>query len=143
MSKVISGVVSGLAAPLFELVDALFTSDEERAEARRRLLEMEQRGELAQVAVNLQEARSESLFVAGWRPFIGWSCGAALAYEFVAKPFLLFFANASALWLDGPLFDPALLPELDWGALMPVLLGLLGLGGLRTLEKVRGVNKRR
>src|SRR5690606_34006090 len=80
MSKVISGVVSGLAAPLFELVDALFTSDEERAEARRRLLEMEQRGELAQVAVNLQEARSESLFVAGWRPFIGWSCGAALAY---------------------------------------------------------------
>jgi hypothetical protein len=51
--------------------------------------------------------------------------------------------HLAALWLDGPLVDPALLPELDWSTLMPVLLGLLGIGGLRTLEKVSGTNKRR
>lgn len=139
----IGSIVSGIAGPLFGLVDQLFTSDEEREAAKLKLIEMEQRGELAQIAVNMQEAKSESTFVAGWRPFIGWTCGSALAYEFVIKPFLVFAMNAGALWLDGPALDPALLPDLDWSALMPVLLGMLGLGGLRTIEKVKGANKNR
>lgn len=139
----LQSVVSGVAGPLFNLVDQLFTSDDERAEAKRKLLEMDQRGELAQIAVNMKEAESESVFVAGWRPFIGWTCGAALAYEFVLKPALVFGMNAGALWFDGPAMDPALLPELDWGSLMPILLGMLGLGGLRTFEKVKSANKNR
>lgn len=143
MVNPVAGVVEGIAGPLFGLIDNLFTSDEERAEAKRRLLEMEQKGELAQIAVNMQEAQSESLFVSGWRPFIGWTCGAALAYEFVVKQMLIFAVNASAAYTSGPLFDPSLLPTLDWSALMPVLLGMLGLGGMRTFEKLRGANKNR
>ncbi len=137
----IESVVKGVAGPLFGLVDSLFTSDEEREAAKLRLLEMEQRGELAQIAVNIQEAKSENLFKSGWRPFIGWTCGAALAYEFVGKPVLLFLINASALWFGGPVFDPSILPILDWAALMPVLLGMLGLGSLRTVEKIKGRSK--
>ncbi len=139
----ISSVAMGIAGPLFGLIDSLFTSDEERDAAKLKILEMEQRGELAQIAVNLQEAKSESLFVSGWRPFIGWTCGAALAYEFLFRPLLLFAVNAGALWSGGPVFDPALLPVFDWAALMPVLLGMLGLGGLRTVEKIKSANKNR
>lgn len=90
----------------------------------------------AQLQVNEAEARSESAFVAGWRPFIGWVCGASLAWNFVCLPLLSFTLVASGVQLPP-------LPELAVDTLMPVLLGMLGLGGLRTFEKVQGANKRR
>ncbi|MGH8899503.1 MAG: 3TM-type holin [Egibacteraceae bacterium] len=90
----------------------------------------------AQLSVNAEEAKHESVFVAGWRPFIGWVCGASLAWNFVALPLVTFAAGAS-----GAALPP--LPELAVDTLMPVLLGMLGLGGLRTYEKVTGSNKRR
>lgn len=87
-----------------------------------------------QLEVNKAEAVSPSVFVAGWRPFIGWVCGAALAYTYIGYPFLLW---AGALWFPG--VKP---PELgNDGMLYELLLGMLGLGGLRTFEKVRGVTK--
>jgi hypothetical protein len=121
------------------LIDDLFTSDEERAEAKVKLLEMEQNGELAQIAVNMQEAKSEHLFVSGWRPAVGWVCVAAFAYTFVLMPFTSFIALVSGM-------DPALLealPDLDIGSMMPVLLGMLGLGAMRSYEKKSGTNKNR
>jgi len=90
----------------------------------------------AQLAVNAEEAKSESVFVAGWRPFVGWTCGAALAWNFVALPLLAFSLTAAGVHLPP-------LPELAVDTLMPVLLGMLGLGGMRTFEKVQGANKRR
>lgn len=135
----ISQVVSGIAGPLFGLIDNLFTSDDERAEAKRKLLEMDQRGELAQIKVNLQEAQHESIFVSGWRPAVGWTCAAAFAYAFIVQPFAAFVAAVSGLSAE----QMALLPELDLGAMMPVLLGMLGLGGMRSFEKHKGANKRR
>jgi len=98
--------------------------------------ELEQRGELAQLAVNLKEAQHESLFVAGWRPFIGWVCGVAFAYAFVFQPLAAFVAVAAGTDLAG-------LPALDIGTMVPVLMGMLGLGWLRTQEKREGVNKNR
>tara|TARA_R110000851_G_scaffold188923_1_gene338985 strand:- start:22 stop:393 length:372 start_codon:yes stop_codon:yes gene_type:complete len=121
------------------LIDDLFTSDEERAEAKVKLLEMEQKGELAQIAVNMQEAKSEHLFVSGWRPAVGWVCVAAFAYTFILMPFGSFIALVSGM-------DPALLaalPDLDIGSMMPVLLGMLGLGAMRSYEKKSGTNKNR
>jgi hypothetical protein len=82
---------------------------------------------IAQLAVNKQEAAHKSLFVAGWRPFIGWVCGAALANNFLVFPILL----ASGI---------AVVP-LDLAVMMPVLMGMLGLGGLRTFEKVKQVSR--
>lgn len=84
-----------------------------------------------QIEVNKAEAASASLFKGGWRPFIGWVCGIAFAYHFVLQPILVFVLVAAGLAIPD-------LPEFDMGTLMPVLMGMLGLGGLRTFEKVQG-----
>lgn len=89
---------------------------------------------MAQVAVNTEEAKHRSVFVAGWRPFIGWVCGIALCYHFVAAPVILFGVSAAGLTIPE-------LPVFDMDSLMTVLLGMLGLGGLRTFEKTKGLTK--
>jgi len=88
---------------------------------------------LAQIEVNKQEAAHQSLFVAGWRPFVGWVCGIALAYHFVLAPFLLFVFSAYGLEQE--------LPEFDFSQLSTILMGMLGLGGLRTYEKMKKVSR--
>ena len=87
---------------------------------------------MAQIEVNKAEAMSSSLFVAGWRPFVGWTCGAAYAYSFIVQPFLLFFATLLH-WK----VDVTQLPVLDMGELGVMLFGMLGLGAMRSYEKVK------
>jgi hypothetical protein len=89
---------------------------------------------LSQIEVNKAEAASGSLFKGGWRPFIGWVCGFAFAYHFILQPILVFGTLAAGISLPP-------LPEFDMSQMMPVLLGMLGLGGLRTFEKHKGVSK--
>jgi len=89
---------------------------------------------MAQVEVNKMEAQHRSLFVAGWRPFIGWTCGIALAYHFVLNPLIMFGVSWAGVEIPE-------LPEFDMSSLMTVLMGMLGLGGLRTFEKVKKVTK--
>lgn len=137
-------LITAIAPALFDLVDDLFTTDEEKAKAKHKLIKMEQDGELeamkGQLAVNLQEAKSESRFVSGWRPFVGWTCGASLAWEYLVKPFAVFvgvaFDELSKAQID-------LIPTLEMSVMMPVLLGMLGLGGMRSFEKWKGTNKNR
>jgi len=121
-----------------------------------------------QMEVNKAEAQSGSVFKGGWRPFIGWTCGAAFAYHFIIQPFLIFAITVFGLdlggwrpfigWTCGAAFayhfiiqpflifaitvfglDLPALPDFDMSALMPVLLGMLGLGGMRSFEKSKGV----
>jgi len=89
---------------------------------------------MAQVSVNQAEAKHRSIFVAGWRPFIGWTCGFALAYHFVVAPLILFGAG----WAGAEIPE---LPAFDMDSLMTVLLGMLGLGGMRSFEKAKGLTK--
>ncbi len=89
---------------------------------------------MAQVKVNAAEAGHRSVFVAGWRPFVGWVCAIALAYHFVLHPVILFVVGFAGLTIP-------VLPEFDMDSLMTVLLGMLGLGGLRTYEKSKGLTK--
>ena len=79
---------------------------------------------VGQLEINKAEASHASVFVSGWRPFCGWVCGMAYLYSFILSPFL-------DIWLD--------VPKLEMGDLMTVLLGMLGLGGLRTHEKTKSV----
>ena len=84
-----------------------------------------------QLDINKVEAASPSVFVSGWRPFIGWVCGVACAWNWIGLKMALFVAA----YLGHPLdMQPANLTEM-----MPLLLGMLGLGGLRTVEKIKGV----
>ena len=89
---------------------------------------------MAQVEVNKAEAQHRSIFVSGWRPFVGWACGFALAYHFILAPLILFGVSISGHQIPT-------LPEFDMGSLMTVLMGMLGLGGLRTFEKTKGLTK--
>ena len=90
-----------------------------------------------QLDINKQEAAHPSIFVAGWRPFIGWVCGIALVWNFIIQPLLLWVA-----WMMPELgIDMSTAPKLDASELMTVLLGMLGLGGLRTYEKRLGVER--
>jgi hypothetical protein len=89
----------------------------------------------AQAQVNLAEAQSKNIFVAGWRPFVGWVCGSAFAYAFIIQPLLTFIFVATK-----STFNPATLPKLDISQMMPVLLGMLGLAAARTVEKVNGIS---
>jgi hypothetical protein len=86
-----------------------------------------------QLDINKVEAANPSVFVSGWRPFIGWVCGVACAWNWIGLKIALFIAA----YLGNPLdMQPA-----DVSEMMPVLLGMLGLGGLRTVEKLKGVNR--
>ena len=102
-------------------------SDQERAQLAAAVALVQ-----GQLEVNRAEAASSSLFTAGWRPAVGWVCGSALAYTYLAYPMLVW---AGAIWAPG-LVPPKLGND---GMLYELLLGMLGLGGLRTVEKIKGV----
>ena len=124
--KTVKAVASGL--------DGLFTSDDERLTHGEVMQRIEQQPDQAQNAVNAIEARHRSIFVAGWRPFIGWVCGFALCYEFILNPIINWIVT---LAMTTPVFPPVL----DTSQLYTVLLGMLGLGGLRSYEKMKGISK--
>ena len=113
------------------MFDQLFTSDEEKLTKQEALTRLAQRPNLAQVELNKVEAGHRSIFVAGWRPFIGWVCGTALAYNFIVRDLVAWGFSVWAAQTSAP-------PPLEMAALMTVLMGLLGLGGLRTVEKLSG-----
>jgi len=105
------------------------------AEIEFKLRELEQAANMGQIAINMEEAKSSSLFVAGWRPFIGWIGGIALAYSFIVQPTIIWYAEFSG--------QAALsAPTLETGVLMNLVLAMLGFGGLRTFEKYKGIQKK-
>jgi hypothetical protein len=120
------------------LINKIFPDPAQASEAKLKLLELQQNGELAimtaQTDINKTEAASSSVFVSGWRPAIGWVCALALAYQYLVRP--LGGTIASFLGMTIP---P--LPGLD-DNLWQLMMGMLGMGGLRTFEKVQGVASR-
>jgi hypothetical protein len=129
-------VIQALIGPVAALLDKFIpdATEKQRLAAEIATLAEKQAHEnaLAQIEVNKVEAASNSIFKSGWRPAIGWVCGFAFAYHFVLQPLLIFVMT----YLGYPVPD---LPEFDMASLMTVLGGLLGLGGLRTFEKYKGV----
>ena len=84
-----------------------------------------------QLDINKAEAANPSVFVSGWRPMIGWVCGAACAWNWIGLPIAKLALDFSG--------HPIQLSPADISEMMPILMGMLGLGGLRTLEKINGV----
>lgn len=125
-----------------KVIDRLWPDPAQAQAAKVRLFEMQRTGELAQLtadtqmttaqaAINAAEATNTNAFVAGWRPFIGWTCGSAFAYKFVVMPLMVFALAAIGRKIE--------LPPLDISDLTPVLIGMLGLGAMRSYEKVKRV----
>tara|TARA_B100000795_G_scaffold261523_1_gene238389 strand:+ start:271 stop:663 length:393 start_codon:yes stop_codon:yes gene_type:complete len=125
----IGGIVDGLAKGL----DELFTSDEERKAAKLKLAALMQQPHILQAVANIEGAKHRSIFVAGWRPAIGWVAALGLGYQFLILPFAGLINAYAEL--------PAELPSLQGDQLMTLVLSLLGLGGMRTFEKYKGASK--
>lgn len=117
------------------LIQRIFPDPAQAAQAQLALLKMQQDGDLAEISgqldINKVEAASSSVFVSGWRPFCGWICGFGLAYVAVVEPIARLIAKLSGYAGD--------FPEIDTTLTMQVLLGMLGMGGLRSLDKIKGV----
>jgi hypothetical protein len=117
----------------------LITTDKERMEMEieQRKLDLEEKKldmavGMAQIDVNKEEAKSSNLFVAGWRPFIGWGCGIAFIYSTLIEPVCRFVAMTVFMY-NGTF------PTIDSDLTMQVMLGMLGLGAMRSYEKKSGV----
>jgi hypothetical protein len=118
-----------------KLIERLWPDPTKQDAAKLELLKLQQSGELAQITgqleINKVEAANSSVFVSGWRPFIGWCCGAGCAWNWILLPALTFLFAAFG--------HPVQMYPADLGEMMPLLLGMLGIGGLRTFEKIKGV----
>ncbi len=117
-----------------KLIDRLWPDPAQRDAAKLELLKLQKSGDLSiitsQLEVNKEEAKNASVFVSGWRPFIGWVCGMACAWNWIGLP-----ALKAGLVIAGYTLD---LRPADLTEMLPVLMGMLGLGGLRTIEKLNG-----
>lgn len=109
-------------------------SPEKIVEINMKLVELENLGMQAQSRINEVEAANTNVFVSGWRPFIGWICGFGLGTKFIFIPI--------GVWVCSLLDITPIVPVIETGELMTLILGMLGLGGLRTFEKFTGSNKR-
>ena len=119
------------------IINKLFSDPEQAAKAQLELLKLQQSGELAaiisQTDINKVEAASDSIFVAGWRPFCGWVGGAGLAYAAIVEPLLRLIASLSGYTGDFPAIDTTIT--------MQILFGLLGLGAMRSFDKAKANEK--
>lgn len=119
-----------LAIPIIgNLLDKIFPDKTKADEAKAKLLELQMNGELQQILgqleINKEEAKNVNLFVAGWRPSIGWCCSLGLFYQFLIRPISTGFGHE--------------MPAIDIEALNTLLFAMLGVAGLRTVEKIKQV----
>tara|TARA_A100001515_G_scaffold134188_1_gene123990 strand:- start:968 stop:1360 length:393 start_codon:yes stop_codon:yes gene_type:complete len=130
MSNTILDLVVG---PVSNILDKFIADKDLKAKLQHELKTELHRANLAQIEVNKMEAQSRHWFVASWRPCVGWICALALGYHFIISPITIFALSVSGLSYD--------IPEFDMNSLMTILLGMLGLGGLRSYEKKNNLTK--
>ena len=126
-------MIKELINPVSKILDKFVVDKDLKVKLEHEIKTEIQRANLAQIEVNKVEAQHRSVFVAGWRPFIGWTCAVAMAYHFIMQPIIIFALSANGIAYD--------LPEFDMASLMTVVLGILGLGGMRSFEKYKGITK--
>ena len=130
LSKIVGGGMD-TATPIGaigKVLDSLFTSEDEKLSHEEVRIRLAQKPDLAQIELNKVEASHRSMFVAGWRPFLGWVCGIGMANMFLINPWIQWFTGESG-------------PNLPKDVIMELVFALLGLGTLRTIEKIRGRTK--
>lgn len=134
----LSEIIGGSIGDAFsKIVGAFKVSPDKALEAQTELskIQLELQAKIidqvsAQMDINKVEAASTSMFVAGWRPFIGWICGIGLGVQFIVNPLVT--------WIAALAKHPVQFPSLDLGTLMTLLFGMLGLGAMRSYEKIQG-----
>lgn len=136
------GLIDLIAGPVLDIVNKLIPDPVAKAQAQMQLMQLQQNEQFkeldAQLALSAQqtdtnkvEATNASIFVAGWRPFVGWVCGSGLAYQYLFDPMFSWVAAINHWPIP---------PSLDMSTLITMLGGMLGFGAMRTYEKINGVN---
>jgi len=131
LGKMVGSGVGQLAKDTAEVIDRFVETPEEKAAGALLLMKIQQEPDKWQTEINKIEAGHRSLFVAGWRPFIGWICGTGLGMHFILFPLLE--------WTTALLGNKIAAPSVEWQVLMTLVLSLLGLGATRTYEKQKGL----
>ena len=123
-------MLQALIGPVTGLLDKFIEDKDQKNALAHEIATMSERAAsenaIAQIELNKAEAQSGSLFIGGWRPFVGWTCGVGLAYNVIISQIL-------SIWFEVPTVDPSLLT--------PVLMGMLGMGAMRSYEKKNAVAK--
>ena len=131
-------LIASLIGPVSGILDKVIPDSDMKAKLAHEIATMSdthaQQALLSQLEINKAEAASGSLFKGGWRPAVGWVCALAFAYHYLLQPLLVFILTASGV-------DLPELPSFDMSTLLTVLGGLLGIGGLRSYEKTKGLTK--
>ena len=131
-------LLTTLIEPATKLLDKVIEDKDQKAKLAHELATMADKlaheQNLAQMAINKEEAASGSIFKGGWRPCIGWICGIAFGYHFVLQPVIIFIVALVGIEIPD-------LPKFEMNTLLTVLAGMLGIGGLRTYEKQKGLTK--
>jgi|TARA_R100001163_G_C5007704_1_gene154657 hypothetical protein len=127
-------MIDRLIVPISDILEKLIPDKDLKIKLKHELESELHKANLAQLKVNQQEAAHNSLFVAGWRPFIGWVCGVALCWHFILQPITVMIIRLAG-------YEQVILPDFDFSQLSTILMGMLGLGGLRTFEKMKGVSR--
>lgn len=126
--------VGAISDVVGKVIDKIWPDPAQRDAAKLELLKLQQSGDLAQMIaqtdINKVEAASASVFVSGWRPAVGWVCVFGLVYTFIVQPLLSWYSDWQHIHIP---------PVLDMGTLITLLGGMLGIGSLRTYEKINGV----
>ena len=126
LDKLLGGAASAPIKAIGDIVDDIHTSKEEKLNAETKLAEVASKLQSLQAEITRQEASHRSVFVAGWRPSIGWVCGIGLGINFIISPIL-------SPWVTLTTVDP--------DALLTLALSMMGVAGLRTVEKSRGLSR--
>ena len=135
LSKLLGG---SLVDTVGKVIDSVHTSEEEKLAARNKLKELENQINSKQMDINLADAKSTATGIGGimqraWRPLIGMSCALAILWEYVLKQFIMFILAAFSI-------EHAPLPQLDMAVLMPLVMALLGMAGIRSFDKLKKTN---
>ena len=130
---ILGGGQGGALKTISKVIDDLHTSDEEKLDKKILMQRLQQKLAEKQLDVNAKEAGHRSIFVSGWRPFIGWCGGFALAFEFILSPGIEWYSKFAGLNL--------IAPEIQTGPLLAIVTSMLGVAGLRSFEKAKGITK--
>jgi hypothetical protein len=137
MLNIIQGLLGGgqggALKTISKVIDDLHTSDEEKLDKKILMQRLQQKLAEKQLDVNAKEAGHRSIFVSGWRPAIGWMGALALGFEFILSPGIEWYSKFSGLNLTAP--------EIQTGPLLAIVTSMLGVAGLRSFEKTKGLTK--
>lgn len=136
---ILGGILKDLISPITDIVGEVVVDKDKKKELEYKVQELIDKADsryheelMGQIEVNKEEAKHASIFVAGWRPFIGWVGGVGLGYTFVLAPFIEFIARANGYVEEMPLPDS--------NQLMTLVTAMLGVGAMRSYDKAKGTS---